>query len=613
MRETLWALAARGVVEDIAVAFSEFIGRLDPTQNSLVMLAACWVSHRTTQGHTCVDLSEAAERILFTQGELSITAPSLAIWERALRDSTLVGTPGEHLPLILDNAHRFYLYRYWDYENRLYTRVIDRSTGMIAGIDQSHLRQVIEEAFGQRPSLSPDWQRVAVAVAVLKRFCIIAGGPGTGKTSTVVRVLVALARLYCEKKLRIIVTAPTGKAAARVTEAIRFATIKLTDSSMNAIDIPEEAFTLHRVLGVRPDTGEFRYHAHNPLPADVVIIDEASMVDLALMSKLVDALAADTRLILVGDRDQLASVEAGAVLADLCNGSGGFSPEFAVVLRHVTGQVIPFDEPARAPLGALGALSDSVVVLGHSHRFDAESGIGKLARYVNQGEVRQVLETLANSHDDIAWFTHATRDELLTRIVQGYAAYRQAVNERADPAEVFKAFNRFRVLCAVRMGPFGVDEMNRRIEHALWSTRVRSASSWYAGRPVIILRNDYSTALFNGDVGIALPSREDGGPLRVYFPSSNGFRGIHPARLPQYETVYAMTVHKSQGSEFDEVFLLLSEGESKVLSRELFYTAITRARRRFDLCASAERVKSAVERRVTRVSGLAAKWRREEV
>jgi exodeoxyribonuclease V alpha subunit len=308
-------------------------------------------------------------------------------------------------------------------------------------------------------------------------------------------------------------------------------------------------------------------------------------------------------LILVGDRDQLASVEAGAVLADLCGEESGFSTDFATRLREATGQTIPIGKRVDTPL------RDNVVVLARSHRFDSESGIGKLARFVNKGELRQVLDTLAHVHEDMTWFNKVTREDVLARIELGYAAYRQAVIERADTADVFDAFNRFRVLCAVRLGAAGVDVMNHCIEQRVWSTRLRSASGWYAGRPVIILRNDYSTALFNGDVGIALPSIEDGGQLRVYFPSSKGFRGYHPTRLPRHDTVYAMTVHKSQGSEFDEVLLLLPEGESKALSRELFYTAITRARRRFDLWASAESVVFAVERRVARVSGLAARLR----
>lgn len=601
MRDTLRALAAHGVVEDIAVAFSEFIGRLDQSKNPFVVLAACWASHSTVQGNTCVDLTEAAGRILFSQGDIEIVAPPLAMWVSALRDSGLVGSPGEHRPLILDDEKRLYLYRYWDYESRLCTRVVERAAGIVDGIDGPALRAVIDEIFGAVPSITPDWQRIAAAVAVLKRFCIIAGGPGTGKTTTVVRVLAVLARLYRGHKLRIVVTAPTGKAAARVAEAIRAAKAKLADH-VSEFEIPDDALTLHRLLGVRPDTGEFRYHARNTLPADVVIVDEASMVDLALMSKLVDALSPDTRLILVGDRDQLASVEAGAVLADLCGG-GGFSPEFTAQLRDVTGQDVPVSDREDTPL------RDNVVVLARSHRFDAQSGIGLLARWVNEGDVGKAKDTLAIAHKDITWFRRDQHDEMLARIVTGYAVYRQAVISGADTAEVFDAFNRFRVLCAVRLGAAGVDVMNRSIEQALWAPRLRNASGWYAGRPVIILRNDYSTALFNGDIGIALPSIEDGGQLRVYFPSSKGFRGYHPTRLPRHETVYAMTVHKSQGSEFEEVLLLLPDGESKALSRELFYTAITRARRRFDLWASSESVVAAVSRRVARVSGLAARLR----
>ena len=606
MLETLRILAARGVVEEIAVAFAEFIGRLDGRDDPGMILAACWVSHSTAQGNICVDLREWAGQTLFDDGELTVTAPPLAQWNRTLRESAAVGAPGAARPLILDDAQRLYLYRYWDYERRLAENVLARAHENIEGIALPALRAALDEFFGVPQDNTVDWQRMAVAVAVLKRFCIIAGGPGTGKTTTVVRLLAVLRRLYGEQPLRVALTAPTGKAAARVAEAIRAAKARLEQQGATAvIDIPEEAATLHRLLGVNPDTGQFRYHARNPLPADVVIVDEASMVDLALMAKLVDALAPSARLILVGDRDQLASVEAGSVLADLCTVENGFSPPFASQLYAATGQRAPAVERSTA------CLRDNVVVLMGSRRFGDQSGIGRVAREVNRGNAPAVMASLAEPGADVAWFREQRPSDrhspVFARIVAGYADYRRSVLESADVAEVFFAFNRFRVLCAVRSGLAGVDAMNRSIEDALWPQRLRHAAQWYPGRAVMMMRNDYTTGLYNGDIGIALRTTDAHSPLRVYFPSPSGYRGFHPARLPRHETVYAMTVHKSQGSEFDEVLLLLPDEESKVLSRELLYTAITRARRRFELCASAKSVTAAVERRVTRASGLAAR------
>lgn len=606
MLETLRVLAARGVVEDIAVAFAEFIGRLDGRGDPGIVLAACWISHSTAQGNICVDLREKAGQMLFDDGDLAVTAPPLAQWSQTLRESAAVGAPGAARPLILDDSQRLYLYRYWDYERRLAENVLERAQENIEGVTLPALRAALDEFFGVAADHTVDWQRLAAAVAVLKRFCIIAGGPGTGKTTTVVRLLAVLKRLYGKQPLRVALTAPTGKAAARVAEAIRAAKAQLERQGAAAVvDIPEEAATLHRLLGVNPDTGQFRYHARNPLPADVVIVDEASMVDLALMAKLADALAPSARLILVGDRDQLASVEAGSVLADLCTAENGFSPAFAAQLYAATGQ--------RAPsVGTpTSCLRDNVVVLMGSRRFGDQSGIGRVARDVNHGDAPAVIAALAEAGPDVAWFREQRPSDrhapVFARILAGYADYRRSVLDHADVADVFAAFNRFRVLCAVRLGLSGVDAMNRSIEEALWPQRLRNAALWYPGRAVMMMRNDYTTGLFNGDIGIALRTTEERSQLRVYFPSPSGYRGFHPARLPRHETVYAMTVHKSQGSEFDEVLLLLPDEESKALSRELLYTAITRARRRFELCASAKSVTAAVERRVTRASGLAAR------
>jgi exodeoxyribonuclease V alpha subunit len=372
-----------------------------------------------------------------------------------------------------------------------------------------------------------------------------------------------------------------------------------------AAQIPEEASTLHRLLGARPDSVYFRHQRDNPLPVDVLVVDEVSMVGLALMAKTVDALPPTARLILLGDKDQLASVEAGAVLGDLCFGGGRFAPEFQTRLAALTGESLPRGRTTPPPL------ADAIVLLRHSYRFGAASGIGALARAVNSGKPVEAMAVLMNPpHDDIAWRTLHDPAELPTQlaepVVTGFAPYLQAVQDGAGPVAVFERFNQFRVLSALRKGPFGVEALNRLCEAALRERGlIHPRHSGYLGQPVMIVRNDYNLRLFNGDIGITLPDPEEPERMKVFFLGSDGaLRGFAPARLPEHETVYAMTVHKSQGSEFDRVLVVTPNESSPVLSRELIYTALTRAKQQAVFYGTPAVFAAAVERRLRRSSGL---------
>jgi exodeoxyribonuclease V alpha subunit len=331
-----------------------------------------------------------------------------------------------------------------------------------------------------------------------------------------------------------------------------------------------------------------------------LVIDEASMVDLALMAKLLEALPGHARLLLLGDKDQLASVEAGAVLGEIC-AQTGFTRAFADRLAQLV------DVPIEA--GADFPLADSIVLLKHSYRFQPRSAIGRLAELINQGNAEGVLALLAGGeHGELNWQqrSDALPMRLAAHLRARLAEYWQAVVTRAAPAEILAAFNRSRVLCAHRDGPAGALEVNRVVLRDLLARRdVDARQLWYPGRPVMILRNDYNLQLFNGDIGIALPDRSAGGELRVFLPSvEGGLRAVHPARLPEHESVYAMTIHKSQGSEFDQVLILLPSEPSPVTSRELLYTAVTRARSRVEIWASEAVLLDSVARRVRRASGL---------
>ncbi len=445
----------------------------------------------------------------------------------------------------------------------------------------------------------PDWQRIAAATAVLRRLCVISGGPGTGKTTTVIRILALL--LAQQPEIRIALAAPTGKAAARMQEAIRAAKDRVALPDAVRARIPDEASTIHRLLGARPGSSRLRHDRSRPLALDALVVDEASMVDLALMAKLVAALPTAARLVVLGDRDQLASVEAGAVLADLCGATPGFSDAFRQQLEAITAETIPHGQ------ASVSSMRDAVVLLTRSHRFTPTSGIGRLAAAVNRGDGAGVLAILRDpGSDDVRWRSDGSLAELVGVAADGYAAYLELVAAGAAAEDIFAAFRRFRVLCAHRRGPWGVETLNGRVEEELRRRLVVEPElDWYAGRPVLVTQNDYALGLFNGDVGIALADPEMPERLRVAFETARGgVRRLAPTRLPMHEPVWAMTAHKSQGSEFDRVLLALSADDSPLVTRELVYTGITRARQAVAVWGSDAVLLAGVARRLVRSSGL---------
>ena len=545
-------------------------------------------------------------------------------------------------PLVLAGSC-LYLRRYWDYERRVASHIAQRlrsDSEAPAGLPV-RLASLFPEPLILDGERLTDWQKLACALAAQGRFTLITGGPGTGKTTTVVRLLALLqeAAMAAGAPLRLSLAAPTGKAAARLTESIGGQVASLPVADAVRQQIPSTVTTLHRLLGSRPDSRHFRHNAGNPLPLDVLVVDEASMIDLEMMANLLDALPAHARLILLGDKDQLASVEAGAVLGDLCREAevGGYSAATRAWLEAQTGERMV--DPALVP--GEQALAQHIVMLRHSRRFASGSGIGRLARAVNQADAQAARGVLAAGSDDL----HVLRlsgeqDRALERLLLeglaggarralGYAHYLQVMRaERPAPVadiqawdswagEVLAAFDQFQLLCAVRKGPWGVEALNQRIAEALHRRGLlEQEHGWYEGRPVLVTRNDYSLGLMNGDIGIALrlpePPEFPGAPLRqvlrVVFPRNDGsgaLRHILPSRLGAVETVFAMTVHKSQGSEFEHCALILPETLNPVLTKELIYTGITRARHWFSLVETRAGIfEQAVLRRVERRSGL---------
>ena len=639
-------------------ALAGFCLELDGESSPLLLLSAALVSHQLGHGHVCLDLGMTLASPDFAlslppEGDEGSRArlPSellasveLADWRDALASSALVATDSDsalEAPLVL-HGERLYLRRYWNYERAVASAIGKRlgdSQDLPADLSQA-LQRLFPEPLVIEGQRQIDWQKLACALAARGSFSLITGGPGTGKTTTVVRLLALLQEpaLAAGQPLRIRLAAPTGKAAARLTESIGGQVASLPVAESVRAEIPSEVTTLHRLLGSRPDSRHFRHHAGNPLALDVLVVDEASMIDLEMMACLLDALPRHARLILLGDKDQLASVEAGGLLGDLCrDAEGGFYTEQTRSwLEAVGGESL--EGAGLQPGDGRQPLAQRTVMLRHSRRFGSASGIGRLARAVNARAAKQAREVFSEGFADLNLLRlRGEQDGALERLLldgsgeaHGYAHYLQRLHDTRpgaaspdDPAwhawaaGVLEAFDRFQLLCAVRKGPWGVEGLNPRITAMLQRRGLLEADSgWYEGRPVLVVRNDYSLGLMNGDIGIALrlpePAEEAGAEarqvLRVAFPRNDGsgeLRFILPSRLNAVETVFAMTVHKSQGSEFAHTALILPDTLNPVMTKELLYTGITRARYWFSLIETRPGIfDEAVQRQVARRSGL---------
>lgn len=671
----------RGWLRAIDHAFTQFLARECPDASPLLLMAAALASHQLGRGHLCLALGEtlAAPDLALSlppEGDDREDPPPLPStvldgltserWAAALQHPELVQRgPGES-PLVVVGqgaGTRVYLRRYWQHEQSIRQHIEARLQA--APLPAAPLRSILDALFPDTQASAtpmPDWQRLACALAARSAFAVITGGPGTGKTTTVVKLLALLqSRALGEtgQPLRIRLAAPTGKAAARLNASIAAQLERLeldgldSDPEILREAIPAQVVTLHRLLGSRPDTRRLRHNASNPLPVDVLVVDEASMVDVELMAALLDALPGDARLVLLGDKDQLASVEAGAVLGDLCQRAEGghYLEATRQWLDAACGQRLPDDY-----IDATGtALDQAVTMLRVSHRFDADSGIGQLATAINSGQPDVSRLVLQQGHADLSRLSLFnpgllnssldTEDERLDRLAveglstafsngaaRGYAHYLSVMNEQrpdntatndhwdAWARAVLNAHGSFQMLCALRRGRWGIEGLNTRITRALarsgWLPQWLADADgerWFAGRPVLVTRNDYSLGLMNGDIGITLARPHPENPaqvsLRVAFAASDGserIRWVLPARLRDVETVFAMTVHKSQGSEFEHTALVLPSAPNPILTRELIYTGITRARRWLTLVETgpAQVLDQAVTQRVMRVSGL---------
>lgn len=563
-------LVRAGELSRLDVQFASAMARIGQVDSPGTRLAFALACRAPAAGDVCVRLGDV--------GIDGHTFPDPAAWVEAVRDArAVVRTPDElrATPLVLDGGD-LYLDRYWAYEERL-AAAIGRLAGRVAG-PAPGLKPLLERLFPTDPRTVR--QREAVSTMAMRSLSIVTGGPGTGKTSVVVKLLVLLRHLGETPRVRLV--APTGKAAARLSESIRktAADPRWIPRDLQ-VELDVEASTIHAALGsFGPSVPRFRHGRDNPLPLDVLVVDEASMAPLPLMAKLLEAVPTGARTILLGDPNQLVSVEAGSVLGDLC----------------------------RAADAGAAPLAGARVHLEHVWRYDERSGLGRFARAVVADDADAALAAL---HDPSApdleqhVLDHPKQLEplLVELVVPAFAGLAGAA-----PAEALQALERCRVLCAHREGARGVGRVNAIVEAGL-GTRgcITPTEPWYPGRPVLVTRNAGDLGLYNGDTGVILadPSRE-GGRL-AWFPSVSGPRRFGPAGLPEHETVYATTIHKSQGSEFAEVVVVLPEHDSPLLTRELLYTAVTRAAERVRLVGSNDVIRSAIRRRTERRTGLVAK------
>ena len=631
--QDLWDETTRltedGQLRRLSSVFARFIATLGAAPLPL-LLSCVLLSELEGRGHSCLLLpdlaSDPAALLGWTESQWQDLAhaatplpKNVKAWRTLLAACEQVWQVGDldfDQPLVLD-GERLYLRRYWRDET-LVAQAIRARALAVRALDVGVVHGWLDKLFGVPAGPAPDWQKVACAIAVRGAVAIVTGGPGTGKTYTVARLLALLfATAPDASQLRIALAAPTGKAAARLKQSIDKALGELADRVVGGPtgDLPLReltkrigaARTLHSLLGARPDTRSFAHHQGNPLDVDVLIVDEASMVHLEMMAALLDALPPAATLILLGDKDQLASVEAGAVLGDLCHAAeaGAYSAATLAYAAQAAGEAIP---PSFAGNG--GALAQQTVMLRHSRRFSGP--IGQLALAVNAGDVDAAQALLRSNVAQVRWIEQAQQTQLVQLAVTGYQPYLTLLAAGPGASHddwvrvVVRSFEAFRVLCAVREGEWGVEGLNTAIEQRLVAARLlRRDGEWYVGRPVMVTRNDYGTGVFNGDIGLTLFDPARAGSLRVYFLEGEKVRSVLATRLRNVETAFAMTVHKSQGSEFAHTVLALPKEGGAMLARELVYTGITRASEQFTLVSpGGEVLAEALARRTHRASGL---------
>jgi exodeoxyribonuclease V alpha subunit len=600
--DTFRRLMAERRAEALDVALGRWLANRDPKRAEAMAWVGLLLSLTRREGNTGLDLRTLPALL----GDLANDEPAedLAVRIRsAVAASPLVGNPDAGRPLVAFGDLLF-LRRFFEGEEIIARAVVARLGGVEAPPPPGRMRPVFDRLFPERERQLPDWQALAAAAALVSRILFVAGGPGTGKTTTVVRMLAAL--LAEQPDLRIRLAAPTGKAANRLGEAIANNAAHTNASDETLALIPREAMTLHRLLGYRPRSASFSYGTDRPLAADVVVVDEASMIDHALFTALVQALPAEARLVLLGDPDQLASVDAGFVFGDLCRaGEGRAMGERLTRYAEDLGiEGLPEADPNASPI------RDAVVTLLHTYRFGPDSGIGNLATALRDGEGDVAAGILGDpAFADVQLLPASAMDRTIRERILPFA---RKLIDAPTPEGALASIEEMRILTPTRVGPHGVTALNEGVEAFLQERGIRPPGGFYSGQPILVTQNDYDVDLFNGDVGVTWII--DGKRAACFPGGPDGARVVAYHRLPPHEVAWAMTIHKSQGSEFDDVLLVLPDRDhAERLTRELLYTAVTRARKTVTVIGDTEAIRSGTARREQRTTGIEAALRRHRI
>ncbi len=598
-------LRSLGLFSELDLGLAGLALRAGGPDEQALALATTLVSLRTAQRHVCLNLEDPLGEIVPQfQDHPLLASLDPTNWINILLKSPAVGGPGDFTPFIMEGS-RLYLARYHQYETEVVTGLLGLAERVRPLPNPMDLRAALDRLFPS--ACNPDRQKLAAFAALRGSLCVITGGPGTGKTTTVAKIIALLLEMSAgERPPRIGLAAPTGKAAARLSEAIRKARDVLNISDSVKECIPTAASTLHRLLGARPDKIACRYDQGNPLALDVLVVDEASMVDLPLMAKLLRAIPERARLILLGDKDQLMSVEAGAVLGDICG-----QEDLSAFSQAFLDDMAPFfgDNQGLPPVPAVlsGFLGDCIVELDRNYRFAESSGIAALSRAVRLGDAAGAEAVLKSGAADLVWH-HARTEADLVPLVRSFVLEKYVGLSAESPEDSLTALESARMLSPLRGGHWGVEALNILAEGILRETKhVTGSVLTYHGRPLMVTSNDHVLRLFNGDTGIIMHEPPNERPWAVFRSPEKDLRRFPPARLPEHESVYAMTVHKSQGSEFEYVLLVIPKDNNYILTRELIYTAVTRAKKQLIIITSGELISEKVFSKIQRSSGLTSK------
>lgn len=591
--ESLKQLHENGIISLVEVEYVRYLTQLNPEESEEVLWAAAACLHAQRNGHICLDFEAIRNEHLFNdkRSDFIFTESLTNNWVEKLKNSELVSSGNELKPLVLED-HRLYLHKFWKYEEELAGWLKNKSQ------NSKKISELVKQSIHSIKPANEDlfeinWQHVAMYLSFLKDLLIISGGPGTGKTYTVLSILAS--QVLVKDDLRIALAAPTGKAARRLSESIEQGKAHLSGEANKKLDRIQDATTVHKLLGSDYTGTRFKYNEQQKLPYDLVVVDEASMLDITMWIRLIRALGKHTKLIVLGDKDQLASVEAGSILGDICRGENSFSAKITESISRASGIQVPLanNKPA---------INDCILFLNKSYRFGDDSGIHKFAEAVNEFDDDRAIDILKNpSYKDITW--KIPDESVVNEVISKYAVSHYQDYTQNGKKDILTASSKKKILCSVRNGPLGINRINEDAERQI---RLKSEGiknrEWYAGRIIISTKNNSTLKIRNGEIGVCYGEEAS----KIIFEGEE-IREISTTRLSAYEPAYAITIHKSQGSEFDEVAILLSGSVKTIVSKEILYTSVTRARKNTLIIGYEDTIRAAIKHSVIRNSGLQQK------